>query len=143
MLVATFASAQTLDECRTMARNHYPEIRKYGLIDQAEQYNLSNVAKAWLPQVTFSGQATYQSATPTYPEAFSKMMAANGIQMTGLQKDQYKLSIEVSQNLWDGGQTRANKAIIKADADYQKSQIDESGHELYVPQDRHPQKRTA
>ena len=133
MLVATFASAQTLDECRTMARNHYPEIRKYGLIDQAEQYNLSNVAKAWLPQVTFSGQATYQSATPTYPQAFSKMMQANGIDMSGIEKDQYKVAVDVSQNIWDGGQYKANKAIAEAEAAEQRSRTDVS---LYALQSR-------
>lgn len=133
MLVATFASAQTLDECRTMARNHYPEIRKYGLIDQAEQYNLSNAAKAWLPQVTFSGQATYQSATPTYPDAFSKMMQANGIDMSGIEKDQYKVAVDVSQNIWDGGQYKANKAIAEAEAVEQRSRTDVS---LYALQSR-------
>ena len=133
MLVATFASAQTLDECRTMARNHYPEIRKYGLIDQAEQYNLSNAAKAWLPQVTFSGQATYQSATPTYPDAFSKMMQAKGIDMSGIEKDQYKVAVDVSQNIWDGGQYKANKAIAEAEAAEQRSRTDVS---LYALQSR-------
>lgn len=133
MLVATFASAQTLDECRTMARNHYPEIRKYGLIDQAEQYNLSNAAKAWLLQVTFSGQATYQSATPTYPDAFSKMMQANGIDMSGIEKDQYKVAVDVSQNIWDGGQYKANKAIAEAEAAEQRSRTDVS---LYALQSR-------
>ena len=123
-LLVCSTNAQTLEECRKLAKENYPEIKHYNLLAMSEQFSLSNASKAWLPQVVVSGQMSYQSATPTYPEAFSEMMAANGIQMTGLQKDQYKLSIEVSQNLWDGGQTRANKAIIKADADYQKSQID-------------------
>ena len=90
MWLALSTSAQSLDECRRLAREHYPEIRQYDLITQTEQYNLSNAAKAWIPQVTFSGQATYQSAAPTYPEAFSLMMQTNGIHMTGVQKDQYK-----------------------------------------------------
>ena len=67
MWLALSASAQSLDECRRLAREHYPEIRQYDLITQTEQYNLSNAAKAWIPQVTISGQATYQSAAPTYP----------------------------------------------------------------------------
>ena len=57
-------SAQTLDECRRLAREHYPEIRQYDLISETEQYNLSNAARAWIPQIALSAQATYQSATP-------------------------------------------------------------------------------
>ena len=78
MLLTILATrAQTLDECCELARNHYPEIRQYDLIAETEQYNISNAARAWIPQVVFSGQATYQSATPTYPEAFNTMMAAS------------------------------------------------------------------
>ena len=43
--------AQSLDECRRLAREHYPEIRQYDLISQTEQYNLSNASRAWIPQV--------------------------------------------------------------------------------------------
>ena len=65
-IVAAFVGqAQSLDECRRLAREHYPEIRQYDLIAETEQYDLSNAARAWIPQVVLSGQATYQSATPT------------------------------------------------------------------------------
>ena len=70
VLTAMFAhtiQAQTLEECRKLAREHYPEIRQYDLISKTEQYNVSNAARAWIPQIVLSGQATYQSATPTYP----------------------------------------------------------------------------
>ena len=65
--------AQTLEECRSKAREHYPAIKQYDLINKAEQYNVSNAARAWIPQIVLSGQATYQSATPTYPEKLNAM----------------------------------------------------------------------
>lgn len=123
-------SAQSLDECRRLAREHYPEIRQYDLISQTEQYNLSNAARAWIPQVALSGQATYQSATPTYPEAFSSIMQANGIEMTGIRKDQYKVALNVSQNIWDGGMSRANRAIAEAEAAEQRSRLEVSLYDL-------------
>ena len=98
------ATAQTLDECRRLAREHYPEIRQYNLISETEQYNLSNAARAWIPQVVISGQATYQSATPTYPDALQGMLSASGVEMSGIRKDQYKVAIDIQQNIWDGGQ---------------------------------------
>ena len=130
VICAAASSGQSLDECRRLAREHYPEIRQYDLIAQTEQYNLSNAARAWIPQVALSGQATYQSATPTYPEAFKTILQANGIEMAGIHRDQYKVSIDVSQHIWDGGKSRADKAIAKAEAEEQRSRVDVSLYDL-------------
>lgn len=113
-----------------MAREHYPAIRQYDLINQTEQYNLSNAARAWIPQVSLTAQATYQSATPTYPEAFSSILQANGIEMAGIRNDQYKVVIDISQNIWDGGQSKANRAIAEAEAKEQRSRLDVSLYDL-------------
>ena len=130
MLTALVAQAQTLEECCRLAREHYPEIRQYDLIAETEQYNISNAARAWIPQVVLSGQATYQSATPTYPEAFNQMIAANGLDMSGVRKDQYKVVIDVSQNIWDGGQSKANREIAEAEAAVERSRVDVSLYDL-------------
>ena len=122
--------AQSLDECRRLAREHYPEIRQYDLIAHTEQYNLSNASRAWIPQLALSAQATYQSATPTYPEAFNTILQANGIEMAGIRRDQYKVALDVSQNIWDGGQTKATKAIAEAEAKEQRSRVDVSLYDL-------------
>ena len=130
-VVCTAASSgQSLEECRHLAREHYPEIRQYDLIAQTEQYNLSNAARAWIPQVTLSGQATYQSATPTYPEAFNTILQANGIEMAGISRDQYKIAVDVSQHIWDGGKSKADKAIAEAEAEEQRSRVDVSLYDL-------------
>ena len=130
VLTALTSRAQTLEECCNLAREHYPEIRQYDLIAETEQYNISNAARAWIPQVVFSGQATYQSATPTYPEAFNQMIAANGLDMSGIRKDQYKVAIDVSQNIWDGGQSKANREIAEAEAAVERSRVDVSLYDL-------------
>ena len=130
VLTALTSRAQRLEECCRLAREHYPEIRQYDLIAETEQYNISNAARAWIPQVVLSGQATYQSATPTYPEAFNQMIAANGLDMSGVRKDQYKVVIDVSQNIWDGGQSKANREIAKAEAAVECSRVDVSLYDL-------------
>ena len=130
VVCAAASSGQSLDECRRLARENYPAIRQYDLIAQTEQYNLSNAARAWIPQVALSGQATYQSATPTYPEAFKTILQANGVEMAGIHRDQYKVSIDVSQHIWDGGKSRADKAIAKAEAEEQRSRVDVSLYDL-------------
>ena len=73
------ANAQlTLDDCRQMARDHYPEIRQYDLIRKTESYNLSNAARAWIPQVALSAQATWQADVPTFPDVLTGMLARQG-----------------------------------------------------------------
>ncbi len=130
MTTAFVSVSQSLEECRRLAREHYPEIQQYDLISETEQYSISNAKRAWIPQVVLSGQATYQSATPTYPEVLNAMIAANGLDMSGIRKDQYKLAIDVTQNIWDGGLSKANREIAQADAAEQRSRVDVALYDL-------------
>lgn len=114
--------SQTLEECHRLAKENYPEIKRYELIDKSEQYNIKNALMAWAPQINISGQATYQSASPTYPEVFNAFLAMNGIDMLGIDKLQYKAAIDVNQTIWDGGYSKANLDIAKADAKTERKQ---------------------
>lgn len=129
----TTLHGQTLDECRRLAREHYPEIRQYDLITLTEQYDLSNAARAWIPQVTLSGQASWQSDTPTFPGALGEILASLGLQMEGIRREQYRAAIDVSQTIWDGGHSRATKELAQAEAaeERQRTEVD-----LYALQSR-------
>lgn len=117
-LLASFAArAQlTLGECRALAREHYPEIRQYDLIRRTEAYDLSNAARAYLPQFAFSAQATWQNAVPAFPDALSGMLAQQNLSLQGINKDQYKVMLELSQTIWDGGKATADKRIARAES---------------------------
>lgn len=106
----------SVERCKEMAREHYPLIRRYGLIEQSRDYTLSNAARAWLPQVTLSGQATLQSDVVSWPEEFESMLAMQGLDMPGIRRDQYKMQIDVQQTLWDGGKSRTDRAIAESEA---------------------------
>lgn len=122
----TTLRGQTLDECRRLAREHYPEIRQYDLIAQTEQYDLSNAARAWIPQITLSGQASWQNTTPTFPGALGEILASRGMQMEGIRREQYRAAIDVSQTIWDGGHSRAAKEMARAEAaeERQRTEVD-------------------
>ena len=122
--------AQTLEQCRSMAREHYPAIKQYDLINEAEEYNVSNALRAWIPQIVLSGQATYQSATPTYPEKLNAMLAASGLEMSGMRQDQYKIALDINQNIWDGGVSKAHKTVAQAEASEQRSKTDVTLYDL-------------
>lgn len=117
VLIGVPSWAQTLDACQQLACDHYPEIRQYDLIRQSEQYDLSNAARSWLPQVSFSAQATWQNRVPEFPSALSGMLDQAGVSLRGLDKDQYKVALEVNQTIWDGGQSQADRRVIEATAD--------------------------
>lgn len=117
VLIGVPSWAQTLEACQQLACDHYPEIRQYDLIRQSEQYDLSNAARSWLPQVSFSTQATWQNRVPEFPSALSGMLDQAGVSLRGLDKDQYKVALEVNQTIWDGGQSQADRRVIEATAD--------------------------
>lgn len=123
----------TLDECRRLAREHYPEIRQYDLVRRTEEYTLSNARRAWLPQLSLAAQATWQTEVPSFPNALAGMLAQQGIDMPGMNKDQYKAALELNQTLWDGGKSEANKRIARAEAAEQARSADV---DLYALQER-------
>jgi outer membrane protein TolC len=121
------ASAQlTLDVCQEKARQNYPQIKQLDLIAKSVDYNISNANKAWLPQLSFSARATYQS------EAISINLPVIGLDIA-LPKDQYQAVIEASQIVWDGGVTSSQKKIVKANAAVEKEKVEV---ELYALKDR-------
>ena len=123
----------TLDECRRLAREHYPEIRQYDLVRRTEEYTLSNARRAWLPQLSLAAQATWQTEVPSFPNALAGMLAQQGIDMPGLNKDQSKAALELNQTLWDGGKSEADKRIARAEAAEQARSADV---DLYALQGR-------
>ena len=53
LLLAMGAKGQvvTLDECQAMARDNYPAIARFSIIEQSKNYTLANANRAYLPQL--------------------------------------------------------------------------------------------
>lgn len=117
----------TLDDCQRRAQANYPLVRQYGLIEKAREYNLENAGKGYFPQFSISGKATYQSAVTELP------IKIPGVDIKGMPKDQYQVMLEVSQNLWDGGDIHSRKQLTRAAsmADREKQEVD-----MYALNDR-------
>lgn len=134
-MLTQFASSQefTLSDIYNMAEKNYPLIKKYGIISQTEQFTLSNISKGWLPQVSASAQATYQSDVVALPDALMAAMASSGNKVLGLKKDQYKIGVDVTQAIYDGGAISAQKDIAKVQSQVEMSKNDV---DLYSLRDR-------
>lgn len=98
----------TLDDCYTLARQNYPLIRQKELLVKSMEFTIANVKSGYLPQVSISAQATYQSEVTKVP------FSAPGVDIQPLSKDQYKIAGEINQNIFDGGAVKSQATIQRA-----------------------------
>ena len=121
-MLPAMAQGQTLEECQRAAEQNYPLIRQYGLIEKTTELTVANIGKGWLPQVSASAQATYQSDVVAFPDQFKQLYQQMGLDMKGLKKDQYRVGIDVSQTIYDGGAISSQKAIAREQGKVQSAQ---------------------
>ena len=115
---------QTLQECQQAAERNYPLIQQYGLTEKTTQLTVENIGKAWLPQVTATAQATYQSDVTAWPAQMQVVYQQMGLNMKGLRKDQYRVGIDVSQTVYDGGMTSSQKDIVRMQGAVEQAQTE-------------------
>lgn len=124
IILSSGSWAQTLEECQQAAEKNYPLIKQYGLIAKTTNLTAKNIQKGWLPQVTASAQATYQSAVTAWPESMQSMYQQMGLNMRGLSKDQYKIGIDLQQTIYDGGAISSQRNIAQKEGKVQEAQTE-------------------
>jgi outer membrane protein TolC len=115
-------NAQTVEECQQAAERNYPLIRQYDLIEKTSAITVSNISKGWLPQISASAQATYQSDVAAWPDGMKDMMQQMGLNMKGLSKGQYRVGIDINQTIFDGGTIKSQKDIAREQEKVQKAE---------------------
>ena len=121
-MLPMLAQGQTLDDCQQAAEKNYPLIQQYGLVEKITQLTVANIQKGWLPQVSATAQATYQSDVTAWPDEMKTMMSGMGIDMKGLTKNQYRVGIDVQQTIYDGGIIGSQKRIAHEQGKVQAAQ---------------------
>ena len=124
MMLPLMAQAQTLEECQQAAERNYPLIRQYDLISRTTDLTVANIGKGWLPQVSASAQATLQSDVVSWPNQMQAIYQQMGLNMKGLKKDQYRIGIDVSQTVYDGGIMRSQKNIARQQGAVEEAQTE-------------------
>ena len=130
LLAVLTAGAQTLEDCQQAAERNYPLIRQYDLIEKTTALTLANIGKGWLPQISATAQATYQSDVVSFPDQLQSVYQQMGINMKGLTKDQYRVGIDVSQTLFDGGAISSQKQIAREQGNVQAAQTEVSLYQV-------------
>ena len=100
------ADTITLEFCQQKALENYPLIIQKDLINKSGELKMSNLAKAYMPQLSLNGQATYQSAVTEIP------INIPNLEIPSLYKDMYKATLDVTQIIYDGGLTSRQKKLV-------------------------------
>ncbi len=110
----------TLQQIIDSARLHYPATRQKKLVQQTANLTIDNLSKGNLPQVSINGQASYQSDVTGFN------IPVPGINIEPLSKDQYKLTADVSQVLYDGGLIKQQQQLqsLQAAVEDQKAEVE-------------------
>ena len=125
LLATCHLSAQvTLEECVKLAQDNYPLIRKYDLLNQTKAVNLSDINKSWLPQINVYGLGTVQNETPTFPESLAGLISQTGMSISGLNEWQYKIGADINQSIWDGGVSKTERKIERAEDTERRTALD-------------------
>lgn len=121
-LLSLSVSAQvTLDECKTSARDNYPAVKQYRLIELSRDYTMDNASKAWLPKVSVAAGAVAMTDIMENTVAGTAADVSNEI---------YGAMFQVNQTIYDGGTTAARKRVTRAEADVDKGRLDVTMYDI-------------
>jgi outer membrane protein TolC len=124
LIVTAYPQTIRLEEAQQKARTNYPISKEMALLDKTQDISIENLSKGYLPQVSFNGQATYQS------DVTKVNIPLPGITITPMDKDQYRVTADVAQTVYDGGLIREQQLITKLNTDVQKQQLEVELYQL-------------
>jgi outer membrane protein TolC len=120
-----------LATCYEKAILFYPVARDKKLNEQLSDLKIKNITTSWYPQLSLGAQATYQSDVTHV--SIPPLGPGLAITIPEPRKDQYKMTLDINQTIYDGGYSKSQKALEAA------SQLTESQQveiELYQLKDR-------
>ncbi|PIS30395.1 MAG: hypothetical protein COT43_01950 [Candidatus Marinimicrobia bacterium CG08_land_8_20_14_0_20_45_22] len=124
ILLAQTPDTLTLDICQRKARENYPLSRQSELLESASNLKMHNLTSNWFPQLSFAGQTSYQS------DVTSIDIPIPGVTIPEIEKDTYKLTMDISNTLYDGGATRKQKRMEQAALNVDRQNVEISLYQL-------------
>ncbi len=108
----------TVEQCRILAKQNSPLQQKKGYAESISALQVRNLQSNSLPRIQFGAQASWQSDVIAFPFAFP------GVNILEIPKDQYKLSADIAQRIWDGGSDRHLRQQRELERDLASVQVD-------------------
>lgn len=121
----------TLDFCYRQLQKTYPLSRQANLLEQSSELKIKNLNKNYLPQINLNGSASWQNEVTTVVID----LPANLPQLQGpaIPKDQYKLTLDVTESIYDGNITSYQKRLEKFNLNIDSRSVDAN---LYLLKDQ-------
>ena len=107
----------TLDFCLSQAEANHPLFQQYELLSSSSGLRIKNLNKNYLPDMYINGDAHYQSAVTEVPSIIAAFAPEP------LSKDQYRITLDVNQVIYDGGLTQRNKDVETIDNEINEQSV--------------------
>lgn len=108
----------TVEQCRVLALQNSPLQQKKLYAESMSALQIRNLQSNYLPRIQIGAQASWQSDVFGLPFKFP------GSEIPEVPKDQYKLSLDVAQRIWDGGSDRPIKQQRQLERDLAAAQVE-------------------
>ena len=121
----------TLDFCYQQILKTYPLTRQASLLEKSSDLRFKNLNKNYLPQFNVNGSATWQNEVTEVVIP----LPANLPELQGpvIPKDQYKLTLDINESIYDGNVTSYQKKLEKYNLHVDSKNVDAS---LYLLKDQ-------
>jgi outer membrane protein TolC len=106
-----------LGKCIELSESNHPQASQLPLIHQSAELQVRLLNSNYLPQSSIGGQATWQSEVTSVP------ISLPNFSISPPPKDQYKATLDVVQNIWDGGVLQKQKEATLAGAKVDEQRI--------------------
>jgi outer membrane protein TolC len=118
MAISQTAPILSVAQCRALAVQNSPLQGKKDLATQISNLQIRNLKSNSLPRIQFGAQASWQSDVFGLPFKFP------GSDIPEVPKDQYKLSADIAQRIWDGGTDRQVRQQREIEQDLATAQVE-------------------
>lgn len=118
MSLSAISQRYTLEQCYKDAEELSPLSKQKLYYESIAQLKQLNVKKGSLPQLSLSGQATYQS------DVFELPFSIPGSESPVIPNDQYRAALAIQQKIYDGGSANIYREVIQAEYEVNRQQVE-------------------
>jgi outer membrane protein TolC len=108
LIISVQAQKLTIEECYNSAIQHHPSSRTFDILEKMNELEKANAGVTMLPQATLKANVSWQS------DVTSVDLPIPGVNLPELAHDWYKLYLDVTQTIYDGGLSKAQKNTSNA-----------------------------
>ncbi len=124
LMNGSHAQSLTIEDCQQKAEQLSPLKKQEQYIKSIDELNQQIVRTNWLPGINFQGRATYQS------DVFKLPIDNPMFEVPDIPKDQYQLTLNLNQTIYDGGATRAANILENTKTTSKSAQLEVSLYQV-------------